>query len=486
MKALIKTRSYSDERRDLARLLFAPLLAAALVCTPIAAFASDIPAVSDVQESISPEVAIASVADEATSGNLTELPEIGKAPEDYASPSPQDDFTDAVVNEANLPTELPSALIPSDSEQTLPAADTVAPAADTAANDVVYFNDSGLKRCVAKTLGYSVNAQITTSDLRWLTSLDCSSNSSHDQGKGGPVFDIAPLRYATNLQHLGIYGPQLTNLEPLKGLTGLNTLQLSGARVSDLSPLAGLKNLYYLGIYGESIADISPLKGLTKLERLFIANTSVSDLSPLKGLTKLYELVLHQSRVTDISPLKGLTNLVILDLGGNRIADFSALKGLTKLHHLYIERQTPSVTNRWVQAGTDWWYLDSNGSSASGWTLINGSWYHFMYLGGPMETGWIKDRGSWYYLNPSGAMATGWKQLGGQWYYLSSSGAMKTGWVQTGGAWYYLHASGAMHTGWLQQGKTWYYLKPGGAMVTGNYVINGKVNRFSSSGAWLG
>ena len=152
-----------------------------------------------------------------------------------------------------------------------------------------------------------------------------------------------------------------------------------------------------------------------------------------------------------------------------------------KTYNLTVSK--PKFTG-WKQVGSDWYYV-INGKNATGWTPVNGVWY-YMNSKGAMQTGWLNDGGTWYYLKSSGAMTTGWTPVGGTWYYMAASGAMKTGWVQTGGAWYYLNASGAMHTGWLQQGKTWYYLKPGGAMVTGNYVINGKVNRFSSSGAWLG
>ncbi len=152
-----------------------------------------------------------------------------------------------------------------------------------------------------------------------------------------------------------------------------------------------------------------------------------------------------------------------------------------KTYNLTVSK--PQFTG-WKQVGSEWYYV-INGKNATGWTAVSGSWY-YMDSKGVMQTGWLKDGSAWYYLKSSGAMTTGWTAVGGTWYYMAPSGAMKTGWVQTGGAWYYLNASGAMHTGWLQQGKTWYYLKPGGAMVTGNYIINGKVNRFSSSGAWLG
>lgn len=85
-------------------------------------------------------------------------------------------------------------------------------------------------------------------------------------------------------------------------------------------------------------------------------------------------------------------------------------------------------------------------------------------------------------------MGTGWLDDGGTWYHLSGSGAMDTGWLKKGGSWYWLASSGAMQVGWQRVGGTWYYLDPktGGAMVTGTVVIDGRQERFSSSGAWLG
>ena len=104
---------------------------------------------------------------------------------------------------------------------------------------------------------------------------------------------------------------------------------------------------------------------------------------------------------------------------------------------------TPTETNRWVQAGSRWWYKHVDGSyQTNGWEKINGVWYRFDNSGW-MQTGWVKD-GSWYYLESSGAMKTGWLKDNGSWYYLQDSGAMKTGWMKVSGKWYYAYSSGAL------------------------------------------
>ena len=84
---------------------------------------------------------------------------------------------------------------------------------------------------------------------------------------------------------------------------------------------------------------------------------------------------------------------------------------------------TPRKTDRWVQAGSRWWYKHADGSyQTNGWEKINGVWYRFDNSGW-MQTGWVKD-GSWYYLQDSGAMKTGWFTVSGKWYYAYSSGAL--------------------------------------------------------------
>ena len=69
---------------------------------------------------------------------------------------------------------------------------------------------------------------------------------------------------------------------------------------------------------------------------------------------------------------------------------------------------------------------------------------------------------------------------------MDGKGMMQTGWLKLGNTWYYLNGSGAMQTGWLKLGNTWYYLNGSGAMVNKDTRINGIVNRFEKSGAWLG
>ena len=117
---------------------------------------------------------------------------------------------------------------------------------------------------------------------------------------------------------------------------------------------------------------------------------------------------------------------------------------------------TVSNSGKWQQnSAGKWYYVDSNGNAAKNkWFFVQGD--------GTMATGWVSFGGSWYYLNDDGTMATEWLNNGGKWYYLGSDGAMKTGWVQLSGNWYYLYSSGQMAANTWVEG---YYVNSSGIMV---------------------
>lgn len=118
------------------------------------------------------------------------------------------------------------------------------------------------------------------------------------------------------------------------------------------------------------------------------------------------------------------------------------------------------------------------------WINSNGKWQYNDATGTPLKNTWFFDKSSGknYYLQADGSMATGWISNNGSWYYLDESGAMQTGWKQVGYSWYYLDAQGKMKTGWFKDsdGK-YYYLYPSGAMAY-NTTIGGF--KLSSNGAW--
>ncbi|MCE5221770.1 MAG: cadherin-like beta sandwich domain-containing protein [Clostridium sp.] len=160
-------------------------------------------------------------------------------------------------------------------------------------------------------------------------------------------------------------------------------------------------------------------------------------------------------------------------------------------------------------------YLDEDGLRVTGWLKDNGKWY-LLNAKGAMLTGWQKTDGKWYLLDTNGAMRTGWyKQevaVEGNnnantssdtnsstnatttntdtartegWYYLNNDGSMRTGWLLDGGKWYYLNTNGTMQTGWLIYSNSKYYLNSDGSMATGTKTIDGKIYKFTTSGALI-
>ena len=109
-----------------------------------------------------------------------------------------------------------------------------------------------------------------------------------------------------------------------------------------------------------------------------------------------------------------------------------------------FDESTYAAVSKWyTDQDGNWRYL-KNGLDASGWVLINTTWY---------------------YLDPStGVMLTGWQKIGGSWYWLESWGGMRIGWLYDEGSWYYLSGSGAMVTGWYEISEHIYQFAPSGRM----------------------
>ena len=69
------------------------------------------------------------------------------------------------------------------------------------------------------------------------------------------------------------------------------------------------------------------------------------------------------------------------------------------------------------------------------------------------------------------------------WYYLNPDGSRATGWIQYGGSWFYLNTDGSMATGWIIDSGSKYYLNEDGTMQTKDKTIDGKKYKFNKSGA---
>ena len=169
----------------------------------------------------------------------------------------------------------------------------------------------------------------------------------------------------------------------------------------------------------------------------------------------------------------------------------------------WLDPETCAMRTGWLE-----YWLDASGSMATGWRVVDGSWYAFSGSGA-MRTGWFRDGGAWYWLDPqagsmatgvlevggtpycflaNGAMATGWALADDSWYYASGSGALASGWLRDRGAWYWLDPETcAMRTGWLEDDAAEYWLDASGAMVSSRWVLadDGQAFYAGSSGAIL-
>ena len=110
-----------------------------------------------------------------------------------------------------------------------------------------------------------------------------------------------------------------------------------------------------------------------------------------------------------------------------------------------FDESTYAAVSKWyTDQDGNWRYL-KNGLDASGWVLINTTWYYLDPSTGVMLTGWQKIGGSWYWLECWGGMRKGWLYDEGSWYYLSGSGAMVTGWYEVSDYIYQFASSGRMY-----------------------------------------
>ena len=176
---------------------------------------------------------------------------------------------------------------------------------------------------------------------------------------------------------------------------------------------------------------------------------------------------------------------------------------------------------------TYWFYINPDGTAATGWKAIKGKWYFFNERTGMMEAtgateidgkiymfddngnlitkaGWYEDKreyGSyWYYLNKDGSCRTGWQNIGGKRYYFYEYGSMyggdRIGTMEIDGKVYLFDADGSLITkaGWFEEKTTyedevytnWYYLNSDGTCRIGWQKIGGKWYYFHGNGEMLG
>lgn len=116
-----------------------------------------------------------------------------------------------------------------------------------------------------------------------------------------------------------------------------------------------------------------------------------------------------------------------------------------------------------------------------GWQYEDGCWYY--YENNAPRTGWFCDNGVDYYLQEDGSAATGWKQINGKNRYFTETGAMRTGWVECQRGRFYMLSNGVAALGWKEIDGVLYYFNPFGRMLTDTVMpLDGKPYQIDSNG----
>ena len=98
------------------------------------------------------------------------------------------------------------------------------------------------------------------------------------------------LRSLTNLEKVGAYGKNISDISALSDLLRLQEIYLMRNNISDITPLKGLEHVRYLRLDGNQISDISVLANLQKIEKLGLDANQITDVTPLAKLSRVQDL----------------------------------------------------------------------------------------------------------------------------------------------------------------------------------------------------
>ncbi len=182
-----------------------------------------------------------------------------------------------------------------------------------------------------------------------------------------------------------------------------------------------------------------------------------------------------------------------------------ALLTIVMLLTLFAPMKAQASKPGWeYQNGAWYYYTSSTYYYRNTIQLINGE-YYFFYPDGKMGTGWCKvtftsggeDYVYWHYAKSGGALASGWEKINGVWYYFDPTNQCvmyRNRTATINGKVYRFSDSGAMMTGWIHETFTnadgtlsdaWQYADSSGAFVTGWQKINGVWYYFDPGGYWM-
>lgn len=140
---------------------------------------------------------------------------------------------------------------------------------------------------------------------------------------------------------------------------------------------------------------------------------------------------------------------------------------------------------------------------------INGHYYLISSVNGAIQTGWITVNGKSYYINNDGSYASGEREIDGNWYYFDpqtndslitnrfitlsngrivyydQNGHMLHGWQTINGSHYHFdETGGGMTIGEYESGNNWFYLDNHGVEAVNQFVTlpNGRIVYYDQKG----
>ena len=124
----------------------------------------------------------------------------------------------------------------------------------------------------------------------------------------------------------------------------------------------------------------------------------------------------------------------------------------------------------------DWYYFGNDYKMVKNRIIARNGKYSYVDANGPVwKKGWILYNNTWYLAYNSYLVTNKWVQTGGYWYYLDSKGALVTNQIIKFDMQHYAYvgSNGAMvHNTHVYYNGNWYYFNNNGYMVTNAWVTD--------------
>ncbi len=149
--------------------------------------------------------------------------------------------------------------------------------------------------------------------------------------------DLENLKYLTKLEHLSLFGPEITDISFVSGMKDLKFFSVVSKNIVNPDQFKNCKNLEVLYWSSTKLTNLDIFAENTELRLLDIRiGNPVQDISALQHMGKLETLSLTSSELTDISPIASLGSLKSLDLSCGSISDISVLADCNSLERLSL------------------------------------------------------------------------------------------------------------------------------------------------------